>query len=360
MRTFPRSILALMLFGSFLGSSVAAAITDLTPGAGYVASVEALAQARIVTGRSDSDGKYTGLFRPSEAVTRAEMLKMSLLGAKLSFPAARVPSNVSAQGTWASGYVSAAEIRRFGVFRDNKLDVFQPASRGEVAQTLSEAFRNSPQSARIGISKGETGTMTRGEFAIVLARLLPFAPATSTALPVVTQATSSAPAGTQSSSSSVAPVILPPTVVEPVAPVPTMTNATHRVVASSANLRSGSSMEYRVVKILFHGELLILLSQQEAWAEVQLSDGTKGFLILSSIARLQPDTTPAASSGISGVITGPVNVRSRPDLTSTAIDSFPAGTTVIILDQSSQIWLRIRLPDGREGYVTRKFVKIGQ
>ncbi len=335
--------LALALHAATLGSAVAATkilpLSDLVPGAGYVSAVEALVQARVVTGYRDEDGKYTGLFRPNDKATIAEVLKWSLLAARQPFPPARVPNNVSAQGTWASGYVSAAELRHFMVFKDNLLNVHRAATRAEVVQTIADAFRLSPQ--KISTNR-DASTMSRMEVAVLLARLLPFAPSS---------AVNASPSSSSSSSAPSAPA--------PSTPVPVLPT-THRLATTSANLRTGPSTKYHIIRVLHQNEpLTLLLEPNELWGEVELSDGTKGFLTLSAIARTQLESTPTTGAVTGVVIDRPINVRTRADATSIAIDSLPVGTSLTILDQSNPNWLRVRLQDEREGFVAAKYVKIG-
>jgi hypothetical protein len=321
---------------------------DIAQDAPYASAVYSLASAGIVNGHKDSDGQYTGLFRPEENVTIAEIVKMAVLGAKIPFPPAAVPSNVSAQGTWASGYVNAGAQRGFAVLRDNKLDVYRTATRSEVMQTLQDAFRRAP-----GGSWGN-GFITRGQAALILASLVGAPPAT--VPPPVSQGPS-VPA-------TPAPVSVP-------APEPAMTNATHRVNAS-ANMRSGAAMGYRAVRVLRPGDLVAVTSVDGAWSGITTADGATGFVISTSLSAIAgspatvpaPVTTPAPTpapapnfTGANGTVTGPVNVRTRPDLTAPALLSVPAGTPITILDQPNLSWTHIRLEDGREGYVGTKFVK---
>lgn len=364
-------IAALGLQAGFIGTAFAVApilpFTDLEPDASYVSAVERLAQLRIVSSRSYETSRYTGFFRPNDDVTLAELAKMAVLAARRPIPDYGVPSTISAQGTWAAPYVNAATRERFTIFKDNRVNVFRAASGYETVQTFLDAFRLTKQSAtRLGILDGVNAsgpTMKRGDTAVLLLRFLALVPSSTfaTPVPLVT------PVPSGNSTSSVAPT------------TPTI-SATHRLAAGSANMRSGAGMAFRVVRVLKGGELLTLVGQQEAWAEVQLLDGTRGFLILSSIVPIRADDaaptseqpTPAPSSpapasvvetpagSAVGTITGPVNIRVQPDITSRAIGSFPAGTLLILLDQSDEVWLHVRVPDGREGYLTRKFVKIGE
>jgi uncharacterized protein YgiM (DUF1202 family) len=281
-------VLAVSLLCSAGTAGAAFPVSDVGDPKVYPA-VERLVARGLVTGR-DENGKATGLYRPNENITLAEALRMSMIAAKYQFPRARVPSNISAQGTWASGYVNAAELGRFRAFMDNRTDVFRPATRTEVIQTLSDAYRITPgKIASYGITTTGNSPVTRGQFAVILSPLLSLTPG-----PVTVASTPTVPPPVVSSASSVS--TSPSSVSAPGSSAP---------AASSA---------------------------------------------ASSVA-------PAPSGGQTGVITSAVNVRWEPDVNAKSRGSYPAGTPVTILDAKYEAWYFIRLPDGKEGYVVKKFVK---
>lgn len=92
----------------------------------------------IATGYEDVDGKPTGEFGVTNAVTYAEMLKMALQSASIELTGGS-PRNVSAQGTWASSYAAQAEEMSLDVFGADR-DVHSPATRAEVIHTLLEVL----------------------------------------------------------------------------------------------------------------------------------------------------------------------------------------------------------------------------
>ena len=386
-------ILAVLLGGFALPMAAVAAVpfTDLEEDGWYVEAVNSLAQAHIVSGYRDATGAELGLFGPNDKVNIAEMLKMGLLAAKRPLPRSGVPSNLSAQGTWAAPYVNAAARLRFVLLTDNLLDVFRPATRGEVVQTFLEAFaiplkpaqsqlfkdvyddsRHGPAittAYKLGFFKGDLtpkgnptwyarpeDPINRAEVAVMLKRFVDHSPSGAPdAPPAPIVAQPSTPAAS-SSAPSAEPTPVPTPVVTPAQPPGPVTAATYRVAVYSVNIRTGASMEYRTIRSLYQGDLVTLVAKvDDAWAEIQLADGTKGFVVLASIAPVQQFDT---GTTISGSVTTAVNLRTRADQSSTAIDSVPAGTKIIILDQSNATWTRIRLPDGREGYVAAKYVKV--
>lgn len=111
---------------------------DVPVAAWYAPYVASLVEEGVAQGYKDKDGNLTGEFGVGNPITYAEVLKMAIetAGTKLKGGS---PRNVSAQSTWASSYVKAAEDEHFAVFIPT-LDVNTPATRGAVIQTILEAM----------------------------------------------------------------------------------------------------------------------------------------------------------------------------------------------------------------------------
>lgn len=74
---------------------------------------------------------------------------------------------------------------------------------------------------------------------------------------------------------------------------------------------------------------------------------------VSQAATATPTPTEA---NVATVITAALNVRRGPSPGYPVITAVPGGTKLIVLDQDSTAkWLRVRLPDGTEGWVSRAF-----
>jgi hypothetical protein len=391
--------------------------SDLDPKGWYVRAVTQLADLHIISGYRDKYGQELGLFKPDGKVTIAEMLKMGFLAANRTVPDAGVPSNVSAQGDWSSSYVIAAEQMGLPLLADDLLDIHRNATRGEVIQALLGIFNVQMHGARtgfyrdvplvspyavaittatdIGITKGDTNangdplftfrpndSINRAEVASILSKLIAYNPSMDV-MPVPAPVASAPSMSAQfssvsrigdvssrdytSSDSSVSRIwdVSPRDYTSSVSsiyaipetsPIP-ITSDTYRVAIFSVNMRSLPTMEARTIQSLHQGDVLIVLSKADGWAEVMLSDGVKGYVVLAAIAPLQQEQE---TSALTGRITAAVNVRTAPDMKSSAVNSIAAGTTVIIIDQSDAFWVHIRLPDGRQGYVSSKYIQIGQ
>jgi len=74
---------------------------------------------------------------------------------------------------------------------------------------------------------------------------------------------------------------------------------------------------------------------------------------VSQVATATPTPTEA---NVATVITAALNVRRGPSPGYAVITAVPGGTKLIVLEEDSTArWLRVRLPDGREGWVSRAF-----
>ena len=111
----------------------------------------------IVSGYRDARGRPTGAFGPANNVTFAEIAKMAAQSAGLGESDA-TPRNRKARGEWSAGFVASMEGKGVSAFADQTLNVNAAAPRGEVIQTILEAF---------GVDMGEAeggvyGDVSRG------------------------------------------------------------------------------------------------------------------------------------------------------------------------------------------------------
>jgi hypothetical protein len=113
-------------------------VRDVPVRAWYATFVGQLVNDGIAEGYRDAEGNLTGLFGPANPVTLAELLKMALLSAGKTGQEG-APLNVSAQNDWSAPFVKAAESLKLSVFVTS-LSVQAPATRGQVIQTILEAF----------------------------------------------------------------------------------------------------------------------------------------------------------------------------------------------------------------------------
>jgi hypothetical protein len=111
---------------------------DVPLTAWFAPFVSTLITQHIAQGYKDAAGHLTGVFGVANPVTEAEILKMALQAAGTSLSSG-APRNRSAKDDWSAPYVKTAEDLHLSVYALS-LDVRRPATRGEVIQTIVEAF----------------------------------------------------------------------------------------------------------------------------------------------------------------------------------------------------------------------------
>lgn len=105
----------------------------------YVAS---LAEWGIVSGYKNSEGMSTGEFRPGNAVTVAEVLKMAMEAAETDLASCtNIPLHPQALDHWARPYVACAEAMGVRLFNPAlPADLNRPAKRAEVITVVLDVF----------------------------------------------------------------------------------------------------------------------------------------------------------------------------------------------------------------------------
>ncbi|MBX6394864.1 MAG: LCP family protein [Alicyclobacillaceae bacterium] len=111
-----------------------------------------------------------------------------------------------------------------------------------------------------------------------------------------------------------------------------------------------------------HGMELVQLPPSEAFREGRSADGQS--ILLPDTLRVRAYVRshfagPSAQGGLDeGVVTGEwVNVRTGPGTTYPVIGRLTRGTTFEVLEKLDG-WVRVRISDGREGYVSLDYVQV--
>lgn len=348
----------------------------------FTSAVQALIQRGIASGYTDTSGRPLGLFKPNDPLTSAEAVKMILSMTRQKLSDGQ-PENVSARNTWAAPFIKTVEDMDITTIPAG-LNVFIPASRGAVIQTIFEItgipFDPVPNSyidlpddspyakailtaTRLHLIKGDDKSKTvrpdafinRAEMAKILSILLP--------------------------TSRVSPAALTGAVV-----VQPLNAAQYRYkIVSTVKVHSLPQMDSRVPDQLSAGTPVQAISTiADTWVEIEYGDGKQGYVgfkyvsptptDLSSSATTKPPSAPqpdipapheppmsssvSSSEPTGSYITAPVKIRVSPDIASAVLTQLSAGTPVTVLEAVGQWWLHISF-SGREGYVVPKYVHIG-
>lgn len=147
----PLTVHALGIQVMIKGESVT--FVDVPQTAWFAEYVRDSAEAGIVNGYKDENGKLTGKFGPSNSITLAEALKIAVEGAGYDeeLYGSMIESGVS---HWASPYISVGIAEDFEFIRNkSRIRWNDPATRGEVASFFTSAFLRDTKDIEVSESR---------------------------------------------------------------------------------------------------------------------------------------------------------------------------------------------------------------
>ncbi len=119
------------------------------------------------------------------------------------------------------------------------------------------------------------------------------------------------------------------------------------VTASKLNVRSGPSTSNSVIHALYSGIRITVISESGNWFRIRLSDGRTGWVSKSYITSDYNTTGTVTASSL--------NVRSGPSSIHNIIHRLYRGNKIRVIGVSGG-WCRIRLSDGRIGWVSASYI----
>lgn len=122
---------------------------------------------------------------------------------------------------------------------------------------------------------------------------------------------------------------------------------------SSLKIRSGPSTGYDVLATISNKTAVTVIGESGNWYYVQLSNGIKGFAYKDYIQKGSGYST-CTITGVSNTL----NIRSGPGTINSVVTSVANGTVLTLLDDS-QSWYKVKTSDGKVGYVSSEYVKLG-
>ncbi len=142
------------------------------------------------------------------------------------------------------------------------------------------------------------------------------------------------------------------------------------------NMREGTGTNYKVTATISKGITLKILDNSNAkWAKVQAPNGKVGYCskdflkISTSTGTTTPPatkpntpntTTPPTTSAVTGTTTSSLNVRSGAGANFGVLVTLAKGASVTVLDNSNATWVKIKTSNGKVGYCSKEFLKIGE
>lgn len=149
---------------------------------------------------------------------------------------------------------------------------------------------------------------------------------------------------------------------QPVAQAPKVRVA--YVTAQNVNLRAAPSTTAEVVTMVSAPEKVTLLDTKPVkqgnyvWQQIQTSSGKKGWLVTQFLGSAKPQ---AMASSVRHIRGDKVNIRKTPSLKAAVLITAEEGTAVTLVDskavkQEGYSWYKIKLADGRIGWVASDFI----
>lgn len=127
----------------------------------------------------------------------------------------------------------------------------------------------------------------------------------------------------------------------------TVKSTSFYVTASKLNVRSGPSTSHSIVHALWSGNRVTIISESGNWYKIRLSDSRIGFVSKDYIK---------SDYSISGTITASkLNVRQGPSTSEMVFHTLWQGNKVSVIGVSNG-WCRIKLSDGRIGWISGDYV----
>lgn len=142
-------------------------------------------------------------------------------------------------------------------------------------------------------------------------------------------------------------------------PIPVSDGDIYRVDAFKLNLRQGPGTTYTVVGSLAKSEMVkgLALSSDNQWAQVERSNGTRGWASLKYMTKLAVPP-PASSDDLYLIVkTDVLNVRSGPSTGYSIIGKVNRGDQVVYINASPDWkWVNVRTADNKIGWCYSKYL----
>lgn len=151
----------------------------------------------------------------------------------------------------------------------------------------------------------------------------------------------------------------------PVQPATPIAQPTAVVTTGVLNVRSGPSVSFAVVDVVYQGQQLVIVGRNESstWVNIRTPDNIEGWvnadLVQPSVA---VDSLPVVDNPLDSpsavVTTGAVNVRSGPGLDYSVITILYQGQSVALIGRTNNSsWLKVDLGNDQQGWLNSNTVQ---
>lgn len=138
-------------------------------------------------------------------------------------------------------------------------------------------------------------------------------------------------------------------------PEPTPQIRTGYSTGDSVRIRSAASTSATILTTVNKGQSFKVIGENtNGWYNVELSNGTKGYISAQYVSFTPPVTTPQTRTGYS---TGDsVRIRSAASTSSTILTTVNKGQSFKVIGESKNGWYNVELSNGTKGYISAQYV----
>ena len=133
------------------------------------------------------------------------------------------------------------------------------------------------------------------------------------------------------------------------------------ITASALNIRSGPGTGNSIVGKAYKGQTVTILESKDGWHKVKLSNGTEGWGSGDYISKGSKTSAPAESSTESGtgtITASALNIRSGAGTGYSVVTKAYKGQTVTLIE-SQNGWYKVKLSNGKVGWGSGDYIKVG-
>ena len=132
------------------------------------------------------------------------------------------------------------------------------------------------------------------------------------------------------------------------------------VTATTLNVRVGARTDRAVITSVAKGTKLTVLSKQEEWYKVKLTNGIVGWVssVYVAVGTTNTTYTPIVTPKFprnAKVTANSLNIRSGARVDRPLVTTVTKGTTLILLDQLGE-WYKVKLNNGKIGWAVKSYI----
>ena len=138
-------------------------------------------------------------------------------------------------------------------------------------------------------------------------------------------------------------------------PEPTPQIRTGYSTGDSVRIRSAASTSATILTTVNKGQSFKVIGEStNGWYNVELSNGTKGYISAQYVSFTPPVTTPQTRTGYS---TGDnVRIRSAASTSATILTTVNKGQSFKVIGENTNGWYNVELSSGTKGYISAQYV----